>query len=73
MTPRARLYAEQSAARNQVTVDEIFSRDRTRRVVTARNEVMRRLRWQDGFTTSQIGRWMGRDRSTVLHATKVEL
>lgn len=70
MTPRVRSYAWEAANRNGVSVHAIFSRTRTVPVVAARNEVMRRLRWQDGFTTSQIGRWMGRDHSTVIHATR---
>lgn len=70
MTPRVHAYAWEAANRNGVSVYAILSPDRRRNVVLARNEVMRRLRWQDGFSTSQIGRWMGRDHSTVIHATR---
>jgi chromosomal replication initiation ATPase DnaA len=35
----------------------------------ARQAVMRRLR-DDGFAMAQIGRWMNRDHTTVLHAVR---
>jgi len=70
VTPRVRQYAAEAAARNRVPVDAVLGRNRTPPVCAARNEVMRRLRWQDRFSTKQIGRWLGRDRTTVSHATR---
>lgn len=70
MTPRVRRYVIEAASRNGVDPCAILSPSRQRPVVIARTEVMRRLRWQDRFTTTQIGRWLGRDRTTVSHATR---
>jgi chromosomal replication initiation ATPase DnaA len=70
MTPRVDFYALVAAVRNNVRRADIFAPTRgTKRTIRARREVMRRLR-DDGFTTTQIGRWMGRDHSTVIHATR---
>ena len=68
MTPRVRLYAEQAASDHRVTADAILSASARRPVARARGDVMRRLR-ADGFTVTQIGRWLGRDHSTVSHWT----
>lgn len=69
MTDRLIIYATESAYWHNVTVREIMGRGRSHSVVAARKAVMRQLR-ADGFSTSQIGRWMGRDHSTVVHATR---
>jgi chromosomal replication initiation ATPase DnaA len=69
MTPRVDFYALVAGVRYNVARAEIFGRSRRVPVARARREVMRRLR-DDGFTTTQIGRWMGRDHSTVIHATR---
>lgn len=66
MTPRIRQYAQEAAERHGVTADAILGRNCKRRVAHARFEVMRHLR-ADGFTVGQIGRWLNRHHSTVLH------
>ena len=69
MTPRVDFYALVAGVRHNVRRTEIFSPSRRLPVLRARKEVMIRLR-ADGFSTTQIGRWMGRDHSTVIHATR---
>lgn len=69
MTPRVRIYAEQEAARHGADVAAVLGRDRGRKSARARQAVMRRLA-ADGFTFTQIGRWMQRDHSTVFHAVR---
>ena len=59
---------EESRARG-VPVELVMSRSRRRSAVRARQAVMRRLR-ADGFSTVQIGRWLGRDHSTVVHGLR---
>lgn len=67
MTPRAIRYAEAIAPWHGVTPDDVFSRSRRKIVAAARGDVMYRLR-EDGFSTTQIGRWLGRDHTSVIHA-----
>lgn len=69
LPPRVDFYALVAGVRNNVPRAEIFSRSRRVPVARARKEVMCRLR-ADGFSTSQIGRWLDRDHSTVIHATR---
>lgn len=69
MTPRVRRYAADIAFWHGIQPAQIFSLTRGRLpVATARADVMRRLR-ADGFHTHQIGRWLGRDHSTVVYHT----
>jgi len=60
-------YANEEGARFGVSPRQIFGKGRRRAIIEARHSVIKRLR-DDGFSTVQIGRWMGRDHSTVLHA-----
>jgi chromosomal replication initiation ATPase DnaA len=64
--PRVQRYAEQIAAERGLLASAILSNSRKRPIAWARGELMRRLR-KDGFTTHQIGRWLGRDHSVVLY------
>jgi len=64
---RVREYAREEAIRMGVKPSDIFSPCREWQVVSARWAVMRRLR-ADGFSLPQIGAWMGRHHTTVLHA-----
>jgi chromosomal replication initiation ATPase DnaA len=66
MTPRVRRYAKEIGAQHGVPASEILGRSRFRQIVRARADVMRRLR-ADGFSLLQIGMWMKRDHTTVLH------
>lgn len=68
MTPRVRQYADEIAFWHGTTPAAIFGRKRDNAVAVARGDVMRRLR-SDGFGTVQIGRWLGRDHSTVSYWT----
>lgn len=68
-TARVDFYALVAGVRHNVRRTEIFSRSTRDPVYRARKEVMIRLR-ADGFSTTQIGRWMDRDHSTVVHATR---
>lgn len=67
MTPRVRLYACISAANHGSTIGRVLGECCSRPDVKARWEVMRRLR-EDGFSSTQIGHWLNRDHSSVLHA-----
>lgn len=71
MTPRVRLYAEEIGFWHGVKPRAIMSRSQKRPVAHARGDVMRRLR-RDGFTTTQIGKWMGRNHATVVYWTRPE-
>ena len=64
---RVSVYAQEESERHGVSVDEVFEYTRRPGAVDARHAVMRRLR-ADGFKTTQIARWMGRDHSTVIYA-----
>lgn len=69
--PRVRLYACIAAAEQHVHIGEVLGQSRTRPAVLARWSVMRRLR-NDGFSTTQIGRWLDRDHSTVIYGLRNE-
>lgn len=70
MTKRVRLYVREAAVRFGVRSSEILSETRgTPTAAMARQAVMRRLR-EDGFSSLQIGRWLNRDPSTVLHGAR---
>lgn len=55
------------AAARGVTVEEITGRSRTRCIARARQEVCRRLR-DHGWSYPRIGRFLGLDHTTVMHA-----
>ena len=69
MTPRVRLYACIAAANHGTSIKRVMGESRTRADVEARWEIMRRLH-DDGFSLSQIGRWIKRDHSTVIHGLR---
>ncbi len=69
MTPRVHQYIEEIGFWHHVSADLTLSKTRVRQVGVARGDIMKRLR-DDGFSTPQIGRWLGRDPSTVNHWTK---
>lgn len=68
-TQRVREYCREEAMRFGTRASHILSPSRRWTDVAARRAVMRRL-VADGFSTLQIGAWMGRDHSTVVHHTK---
>lgn len=69
MTPRVRRYVRLSAAVYGTTAKKVRGDCRDALNVRARHAVMRRLH-EDGFSFAQIGRWMNRDHTTVLHAVR---
>jgi len=69
MTERVRQYVDIAAADHGVTSAQIMSRESTAPVCKARWGVMRALR-DDGFTLAQIGRWLGRDHTTIMHGLR---
>jgi len=53
-----------------VGLDEVLGRDRRRRVSVVRGKVVAAWRrW--GFTVSEIGRWLGRHHTSVLHMVRM--
>ena len=55
--------------RHGVPVREIFSPIKTRLVVAARREAIYRLKFEKPtVSAAKLGRWFGRDHSTILHA-----
>jgi chromosomal replication initiation ATPase DnaA len=66
MTPRVKSYAEEISFWHDVPVEQVLSKSRFRKLAYARGDIMRRLR-ADGFSTPQIGAWLGKDHSTVIH------
>jgi hypothetical protein len=68
-TGRVRLYACIAAANHGTTIPGVLGESRHRPDVGARQEVMCRL-YDDGFPLAQIGRFLNRDHSTVIHAVK---
>lgn len=67
-TARVAEYAAEAAQRHGVTANAVLGRDKRAAPCAARREVMCRLR-AEGFRTTQIGRWMQRDHSTVSQMT----
>lgn len=61
-----RLIAEYVAREHGVAIADILSDSRIRRVTRARQEVMRRA-VEAGFSLGRVGRFLGRDHTTVLH------
>jgi len=58
------------AEKHKVTVKEILSKVRTRAVTWARQDAMRELYTSMKISYPQIGRYFGRDHTTVLHSIK---
>ena len=55
--------------RHAVPMHEIFSPTKTRLVVAARREAIYRLKFEKPTTSAaKLGRWFGRDHSTIMHA-----
>lgn len=65
----ARRMVEQVARRHEITVDEILSPDRSRRLILPRWHAFSELR-RIGFSYPSIGKIMGRDHSTVIHGIR---
>ena len=59
-----------SAQKFGVTVSDIMGQRRTWPIAHARQEAMRLAHATDAYTLVQIGRFFGRDHSTVLHGIK---
>ena len=65
MTPRVREYVRIEAKAIGTTPRRVMGPSHKPKDVLARRKVWRRLR-DDGFTTTQIGKWTNRDHSTVV-------
>lgn len=59
------------ATEHNLTLDDLQSTSRLRRIAHARQEAMRRQREQTGASYPRIAMFWGRDHSTVMHAVKV--
>lgn len=57
------------AAERGVTVQEIMGRSKIRAIARARQEVCRRL-VEHGWSFPRVGRFLGLDHTTVIHACK---
>lgn len=64
---RVRLYACIAAANHGTTAARIFGHTRNASDIQARRELWSRL-YNDGFNTTQIGRWTDRHHTTVAYA-----
>jgi len=69
MTPRVKQYAAEEAMRAGVLASDVLGTSKRPKPVRARMAVIRRL-IDDGFTQSQIGRWLERHPSTISHAVR---
>jgi len=71
MTPREKNLAaiDVIAQEHGYTVEDILGKSRTKHLVGVRRLCILMLR-QKGFSTTEIGRVMGRDHSTIVHALK---
>jgi len=54
-----------------VTRDEIFSRNRNKKLVMARAVIYDRIRKELGWSYPRIGKIFGRDHTTVLHGIRL--
>ena len=73
MTPRERTHAEIDAIAQEhgYTVEDILGPSRLKRLVAVRRLCI--LMFRDrGFSTTEIGRIMNRDHSTIVHALNKE-
>lgn len=60
---------EKIAARHGITFEEMRSKRRFAKHVEARREAFCYLRFDRGWSTTQIGKYFNRDHSTVMFAT----
>lgn len=69
MTPRERNLADIQAiaSRHRLTIEDVLGRERWGTFVKARHECIAMFRTR-GMTTTEIGRVMQRDHSTIVHA-----
>ena len=71
LPPRIAEIVREAAARHRVRPEEVLSADRTRAVAYARFEAIKACRaLTPQPSMPQIGRWFGRDHTTVLHALR---
>lgn len=60
----------QTASKHGLKVSDLKSQSRIRFVLNARNEAMKELREQLGYSYAEIGRVFGKDHSTVMNALR---
>lgn len=66
----AQLIIYNVALKHGLTYADIMGRSRKADIVTARHEAMYELRQTGKYTLPQIGRFMHRDHTTILHACR---
>jgi hypothetical protein len=55
------------ALKHEIDADLIWSERRFRGLIAAKHEVFYRISVETGATLSQIGRWMGRDHTSIMN------
>lgn len=68
--PHWRVILNQVSAAHGVTVEDILGQSRKARIVNARQAAMARMNAETKLSLPEIGRRMGRDHTTVLHAIR---
>lgn len=66
----AKAVLSEVCAKHNVAVHHVMSKRRSRHVVAARHEVCWRLREETNWSLPQIGRFLGRDHTSVMHACR---
>jgi chromosomal replication initiator protein len=70
MTPEVRALAERIARAHGVTYEDMMSASRLKAVTAARHAFMAELRMTYAMSTPEIGRIVGRDHTSVMHALR---
>ena len=66
LPPKAAEFAREVCERAGIELHQVLGRDRHRRISVVRARVAER--WQgEGYSASEIGRWLGRHHTTVLY------
>ena len=66
----AKAVLSEVCAKHNVAVHHVMSLRRSQHIVAARHEVCWRLREETNWSLPQIGRFLGRDHTSVLHACR---
>lgn len=62
--------AASEAGRAGITTDQLMGRSSARLIAHARQDAMRRIREALGYSYPRIGRFFGRDHTTVVHGVR---
>lgn len=66
----ARKVRAEIAEKFGLAIEEIMGEQRSKKIVEARHEIFWRLKKETKWSLPQIGRFMGRDHTTVLHGLR---